>query len=94
LWSLYADGTVGLGGGVSAMPSMHVSMAFLFVLLGWRVNRLLGIGALVFCTAIEVASVHLGWHYAIDGYASVALTGLIWWAVGRALDWRAGVQPR
>jgi len=90
LWSLYADGTVGLGGGISAMPSMHVSMTFLFVLLGWRVNRLLGIVALVFCVAILIGSVHLGWHYAIDGYAAAALTGFIWWAVGRALDRHAG----
>jgi hypothetical protein len=94
LWSFYVAGDVGLGGGVSAMPSMHVSMAFLFVLLGWRICRLFGILALLFCAAIEVGSVHLGWHYAVDGYAAAALTGVIWWAVGRAVDRHAGAAPR
>jgi len=93
LWGYFTEGTVGLGGGISAMPSMHLSMAFLFVLLGWRVHRLIGLAALLYCVAIQIGSVHLGWHYAVDGYVSIAATAAIWWAMGRILDRReAGLR--
>ena len=65
---------------------MHVSMAFLFALVGWRASRILGIGFTVFMVLIMIGSVHLGWHYAIDGYAAIVGTWLIWWAVGWLLD--------
>jgi len=29
-----------------------------------------------------VGSVHLGWHYAVDGYLSIVLTVLLWRVVG------------
>jgi hypothetical protein len=35
---------------------------------------------------ILVGSVHLGWHYAIDGYAAIIGTWAIWWIVGRLLE--------
>lgn len=94
LWTYFVEGSVGLGGGISAMPSMHVSMAFLFVLLGWRVHRLIGVLALLYCIAIQIGAVHLGWHYAIDGYVSMAATGAIWWLMGRLLDWREASRER
>lgn len=72
--------------GISAMPSMHVAMSVLFALLGWSVNRRLGLAFTAFALAIQVGSVHLGWHYAIDGYAStLAVTGL-WFVVGRCVS--------
>lgn len=82
LWSAYNGRETGLVKGISAMPSMHVSIAFLFVLLGWRVNRIAGIGFTVFLVIIMIGSVHLGWHYAIDGYAAAILTYLIWQTAG------------
>ncbi len=87
LWQAHVDGTYDLGRGISAMPSIHVSAAVLFALLGWRVDRRLGIAFTVFAAVIMIGSVHLAWHYAIDGYLSIVLTILIWrlcgWWVGR-----------
>lgn len=82
LWRAYSTGEGGFGAGISAMPSMHVSATVLFALLGWRVHRALGIAFSAFAVLIMIGSVHLGWHYAIDGYLSAVLTWLIWRAVG------------
>ncbi len=90
LWIAYASSNVGPVNGISAMPSMHVSMAFLFALVGWRVRqcyRISCIALILFAVLIMVGCVHLGWHYAIDGYAAIPATWLIWWAVGRLLQW-------
>ena len=82
LWRSYITGEAGFGAGISAMPSMHVSATVLFALLGWRVHRALGIALTVFALLIMIGSVHLGWHYAIDGYLSALLTWLIWLGTG------------
>lgn len=82
LWRAYADRASGEGTGVSAFPSMHLSMTTVFVLFAWRLHRLLGAAFLVFGVAILASSVRLGWHYAIDGYVSIAATSVIWLAVG------------
>lgn len=85
LWSDHADGALD-GYGVSAMPSMHVATAALLALLGWRLHRGLGTALGVFAAVILVGSVHLGWHYALDGYVAIAATLGIWWAAGRIVD--------
>lgn len=82
LWETYQNGGVGFGSGISAMPSIHVSMAFLFALVGWRTGRAFGIGFTIFAVLIVIGSVHLGWHYAIDDYAAIVGTWLIWRAAG------------
>ncbi len=85
LWSDHASGSAS-GYGISAMPSMHVATSVLFALLGWRLHRVAGAALTVFAAAILVGSVHLGWHYALDGYVAVAATLGIWWAAGRIVD--------
>ncbi|MER8866395.1 hypothetical protein NKI19_22205 [Mesorhizobium sp. M0751] len=32
---------------------------------------------------ILYGSVFTGWHYAVDGYASIVVVSVIWWATGR-----------
>ena len=84
----------GLGRGISAMPSMHVSIACLLALLGWSVSRTWGIAGTVFTGLILVGSVHLGYHYAIDGYVSLAATPVLWWIAGRTVKApRVELQP-
>jgi hypothetical protein len=83
LWQVYEHGMVSFGTGISAFPSMHLSMATLWAITAFRRSRRLGAAALVFLAFILTGSVALGWHYAVDGYAAILLTVLIWIAVGR-----------
>lgn len=77
-----------LGSGISAMPSLHVAIAFLLVLVCRHagVHRYLRWSAIAFFGLIFVGSIHLGWHYALDGLVSVAGVSAIWWAVGKFVD--------
>lgn len=82
LWFAHENNAVALGTGISAFPSVHIAMATLWTILAFRSSIRLGIAALAFLLIILVGSVALGWHYAIDGYASIIVTMLIWKVVG------------
>ena len=82
LWQGYQSDIVERGHGISAMPSMHVSAAMLFALVSWRADRRLGAVMVFFILLTLVGSVHLGWHYAIDGYFSLLATIPIWKLAG------------
>lgn len=76
-----------IGAGISAMPSVHCAMTMLIVILTW--NRF-GVGwqfalATTYHIVILIGSVHLAWHYALDGILSTILVPVLWWAVGRLL---------
>jgi len=86
LWDAYSTNETGHVKGISAMPSMHVSIAFLLTLVGWRIHRISGIAFSVFAVLIMIGCIHLGWHYAIDGYVAIVCTWLIWWSVGCLLN--------
>jgi len=86
LWQAYAGNSTDIGAGISAMPSLHVATAFSYVLVGFAVRRWLGILLAGFAAFILIGSVHLGWHYAIDGYVGILCTVVIWFAVGWLLD--------
>jgi len=81
LWRAYGGSPQGIEG-ISAMPSMHVSIALLLALFGWRISRLAGLAYSAFAMLIFLGSIHLGFHYAVDGYVAAAMTLAIWWGCG------------
>ena len=79
----WREGTPGLGRGISAMPSVHVAIACLIMLLSWRMGRVWAAAGTIFLVAIVLGSIHLAYHYAVDAYFSLVATPLIWWVAGR-----------
>ena len=65
------------------MPSLHVAVPVLFTIVAWGIDRRLGALFGVYTALILVGSVHLGWHYAVDGYVTLALVPAVWWLAGR-----------
>jgi hypothetical protein len=79
-------GTLQAVGGISAMPSMHVAMATLFAMAGHARSRWLGWIMTLYAIGIWIGSIHLGWHYAIDGIVGAGMMGGTWIAVGRIVN--------
>jgi hypothetical protein len=75
-----------IGGGISAMPSVHNGLALLFALAAFRLNRIAGWVLAAYAFLIWLGSIHLGWHYALDGLVAGALTYAIWLACGRIAE--------
>jgi PAP2 superfamily len=94
LWHAYLQRALTVGAGISAMPSMHVALATLFALVCWRAWRWLGIVMTTYAIIVLIASVHLGWHYAVDGYFGAVGMIAIWWLVGHALARREEMRRR
>lgn len=86
LWETHVNHDLTVGVGISAMPSMHIAMGFLFALACWHTHWTLRFISACYLAVLLVGSVHLGWHYAIDGYVSIILTFVIWRLAGSALD--------
>ena len=82
LWTSYQQNAPGFGHGISAMPSVHVALAVQLAIMGWHSSKSLGLLLTGFALMIQIGSVHLGYHYAIDGYLGALLAGGIRYAVG------------
>jgi hypothetical protein len=77
LWSLHASGEAGFASGISAFPSVHVALvAMNAFFIAERFPRA-AVLAWLYVAFIVASSVYLAWHYAIDGYASIVVVGLI-----------------
>jgi hypothetical protein len=66
------------GGGISAMPSMHVAMASLAAVAGWQYKHALGILGIYMAFAVWIATIHFGWHYFVDGPVGAAMMLSLW----------------
>jgi hypothetical protein len=86
LLAVHGSDALVMGGGISAMPSVHNGLAVLFALAGWKISRPLGAFFGAYAVVIWVGSVHLGWHYGLDGLVAGALTCGIWVGAGRLAD--------
>jgi len=85
LWDGYTGKIPALG--ISAFPSMHNASAVLFALAFARVSRGVGLAFGAYAAVILLGSVHLGWHYAVDGYAGIAVGLFAWWLAGPVARW-------
>jgi hypothetical protein len=63
-------------GGISAMPSLHVGMATIYVLAALRTKWL--VPATCFWIAIFMGSAYFGYHYWIDGIVATGVACLCW----------------
>lgn len=82
LLALYLDDQADLGGGISAMPSLHVGLVALNALFLSSLNRWLGVIGWAFAALIFYGSVYTGWHYAVDGCVSLMVVSMIWRITG------------
>ena len=92
LLSVYGDPErVVFAGGISAMPSVHNGLAALFACAGFACHRVAGWLMTAFAALIWFGSIHLGWHYAIDGIVGAAIGLGMWKLAGLWVEqlWRA-----
>jgi hypothetical protein len=87
LWSAHVNHEYSLGMGISAMPSMHNGLALLYLLAVGEMGRTVRLICSFFLAVVFVGSIHLGWHYAVDGLIAFAMTWIIWKGAGAYLDW-------
>ena len=68
------------------MPSIHLAMATIFALTAFRIRRWLGWIFSGYILVMQVGSVILAWHYAVDGYIGIILACVLWYAANRFVD--------
>lgn len=83
LWRAYAEGGMAIGSGISAFPSVHVGIATLTAIYLAERSRWLILPGLAFLLIILFLSVYTGYHYALDGYVSIAVMIAAWAALRR-----------
>jgi hypothetical protein len=86
LWQSHVQGDFGFAKGISAAPSMHIASTWIVTRFCFAVGRRAAILGSLFLLLIFVGAIHLGWHYAVDGYIAILMAWIIW----RAVDWALG----
>ena len=91
----FAKAENGLGSGITAMPSMHCAIAFLYWIAVRRISARWGAFFGVFFFITWISSVHLAYHYAVDGLVSLIAVAAIWAASQRIIaGWDAWLNDR
>ena len=71
------DSTIAVkGGGISAMPSMHIAAVSIYVLSARGTKWMWP--AIAYWLIIFIGSAHLGYHYWVDGLAAAAIAWVCW----------------
>jgi len=83
LWDWHAGHHDNLGAGISAMPSVHVGLAYIMARGSFLIRPVYGRLMSLYVAVVWIASVHLGWHYALDGAVALVLAMAIW----KVSDW-------
>ena len=80
---------------VSAFASLHVGVTAVILGLAWW-HRCRGATALltVFLLGTLVATVYLGWHFAVDDVAGLGIAALAWWLAPRTVGVRSRPPAR
>jgi hypothetical protein len=91
LWGGYESQTYRFGMGISAMPSLHNAIAVLYAMIAFRFGRIAGWIFTIYAVIIFIGSIHLGWHYAVDGiFSAVGMCAIWrtvnWWCVNSGYD--------
>lgn len=85
LWRAQSSRWSMMGTGISAMPSMHIASIAFIACATWRFSR--GLSTCVWAATflLFIASIHLGWHYMLDGLVGASLAAAVWWTSGRIM---------
>lgn len=94
LLALFGGSELTIGGGISAMPSMHNGLAVLFAIAAFRINRFAGTALAAYAALIWIGSVHLGWHYAVDGPVAALIAVGVWRISAPLADRLLKLNPR
>lgn len=94
LLGIFGQGDLTMGAGISAMPSMHNGLATLFAIVAFQFNRSVGWMMTAYAGFIWLGSIHLGWHYAVDGPVAALLAIAIWRATGPLVDHLLGTRSQ
>lgn len=86
LFNLFGQGELAMGGGISAMPSMHNGLATLFAIVAFQFSRTAGWAMTAYAALIWLGSIHLGWHYAVDGPVAAIIAIAVWRMSGPIAD--------
>ncbi|MDY0882833.1 phosphatase PAP2 family protein [Dongia soli] len=86
LWNGYTSGRFEAGLGISAAPSLHVASSWLIARLCSAYGRRAAVCGFIFLALIFIASIELGWHYAIDGYLGMFGAWCCWRLAGGILS--------
>jgi hypothetical protein len=78
------------GGGISAMPSMHMATATILICAAWRTKWLPL--ALLFWVLTFFGSIYLGYHYAVDAPVAAAVAVICWAAAQLVYGRKAKAQ--